>query len=331
MIKKKIIITGGSGYIGSSLANFLSDNCEVITLDKRKKNNFLNNKIKHFTCNIINKKKIKNLLIKIKPDVLVHLAGQSTIDLVEKEKNKYYRNNILATNILVEIVKELKISKFIFSSTAAIYDKSNHILKETNKIKSNNSYGLSKIKCEKIIVENLKFSQTKYCILRFFNVASSLKEKKIGEIHNPETHLIPILINSLHSKKNIHIYGNKYKTKDGTCLRDYIHIYDILSGIKKSINFLEKNKSDIFNLGSGRCYSVIDVVKNCEKIYKKKTYILFKKIRKYDSEILMCDISKANKLLKWRPLKSNLRKIINDEIWWFKYLIKKRIKRKYIY
>ena len=97
---------------------------------------------------------------------------------------------------------------------------------------------LSKIKCEKIIVENLKFSQTKYCILRFFNVASSLKEKKIGEIHNPETHLIPILINSLHYKKNIHIYGNKYKTKDGTCLRDYIHIYDILSGIKKSINFL---------------------------------------------------------------------------------------------
>ena len=88
MIKKKIIITGGSGYIGSSLANFLSDNCEVITLDKRKKNNFLNNKIKHFTCNIVNKKKIKNLLIKIKPDVLIHLAGQSTIDLVEKEKNK---------------------------------------------------------------------------------------------------------------------------------------------------------------------------------------------------------------------------------------------------
>ena len=330
-MKKKILITGGCGYIGSSLGNYFSDKYEVITLDKRKKNIFLNKKIKHYICNLLDKNKLKKILTKIKPDAVVHLAGQSTIDLVDKKKNEYYKNNVLATNILVKIIKKLEIPKFIFSSTAAIYDKSKDILKETSKIKSKNSYGLSKIKCEKILIKNFKLSKTSYCILRFFNVASSLREKKIGELHNPETHLIPILINALYYKKNIQIYGNNYDTKDGTCLRDYIHISDILTGIEKSIIFLDKNKSNIFNLGSGRCYSVLDVVKNCEKMIKKNANVLSKNLRKHDAAILMCDISKSDKILKWKPIKSNLKKIIQDEIWWFKYLKKKKIIRKYIY
>ena len=330
-MKKKILITGGCGYIGSSLGNYFSDKYEVITLDKRKKNIFLNKKIKHYICNLLDQNKLKNILAKVKPDAVVHLAGQSTIDLVDKKKNEYYKNNVLATNILVKIIKKLEIPKFIFSSTAAIYDKSKGILKETSKIKSKNSYGLSKIKCEKILIKNFKLSKTSYCILRFFNVASSLREKKIGELHNPETHLIPILINALYYKKNIQIYGNNYDTKDGTCLRDYIHISDILTGIEKSIIFLDKNKSNIFNLGSGRCYSVLDVVKNCEKMIKKNANVLSKNLRKHDAAILMCDISKSDKILKWKPIKSNLKKIIQDEIWWFKYLKKKKIIRKYIY
>jgi UDP-glucose 4-epimerase len=330
-MKKKILITGGCGYIGSSLGNYFSDKYEVITLDKRKKNIFLNKKIKHYICNLLDQNKLKKILAKIKPDAVVHLAGQSTIDLVDKKKNEYYKNNVLATNILVKIIKKLEIPKFIFSSTAAIYDKSKDILKETSKIKSKNSYGLSKIKCEKILIKNFKLSKTSYCILRFFNVASSLREKKIGELHNPETHLIPILINALYYKKDIQIYGNNYDTKDGTCLRDYIHISDILTGIEKSIIFLDKNKSNIFNLGSGRCYSVLDVVKNCEKMIKKNANVLSKNLRKHDAAILMCDISKSDKILKWKPIKSNLKKIIQDEIWWFKYLKKKKIIRKYIY
>jgi UDP-glucose 4-epimerase len=330
-MKKKILITGGCGYIGSCLGNYFSDKYEVITLDKRKKNIFLSKEIKHYICNLLDQNKLKNILAKVKPDAVVHLAGQSTIDLVDKKKNEYYKNNVLATNILVKIIKKLEIPKFIFSSTAAIYDKSKDILKETSKIKSKNSYGLSKIKCEKILIKNFKLSKTSYCILRFFNVASSLREKKIGELHNPETHLIPILINALYYKKDIQIYGNNYDTKDGTCLRDYIHISDILTGIEKSIIFLDKNKSNIFNLGSGRCYSVLDVVKNCEKIIKKNANVLSKNLRKHDAAILMCDISKSDKILKWKPIKSNLKKIIQDEIWWFKYLKKKKIIRKYIY
>jgi len=330
-MKKKILITGGCGYIGSSLGNYFSDKYEVITLDKRKKNIFLNKKIKHYICNLLDQNKLKKILAKVKPDAVVHLAGQSTIDLVDKKKNEYYKNNVLATKILVKIIKKLEIPKFIFSSTAAIYDKSKGILKETSKIKSKNSYGLSKIKCEKILIKNFKLSKTSYCILRFFNVASSLREKKIGELHNPETHLIPILINALYYKKNIQIYGNNYDTKDGTCLRDYIHISDILTGIEKSIIFLDKNKSNIFNLGSGKCYSVLDVIRNCEKMIKKNANILSKNLRKHDAAILMCDISKSDKILKWKPIKSNLKKIIQDEIWWFKYLKKKKIIRKYIY
>ena len=97
------------------------------------------------------------------------------------------------------------------------------------------------------------------------------------------------------------------------------------------IIFLDKNKSNIFNLGSGKCYSVLDVIRNCEKIIKKNANILSKNLRKHDAAILMCDISKSDKILKWKPIKSNLKKIIQDEIWWFKYLKKKKIIRKYIY
>ena len=135
------------------------------------------------------------------------------------------------------------------------------------------------------------------------------------------------------SKKKFYIYGDNYPTKDGTCNRDYIHILDILRGIEKSVYYLSKKntKSDIFNLGSGRFYSVLDVLKVSFKETKKKTEIVKKEKRKFDCSHLSCDIKKAKKELKWVPKFSNLKNIIKDEIWWFNYLNKKKLKRKIIY
>ena len=113
-------------------------------------------------------------------------------------------------------------------------------LKKNSKLNSNNIYGTSKIKCEKEIIDQLKNTNIRYCILRFFNVSGSIKKYKIGEFHSPETHLIPIIINSIINNKTIKIYGDNYKTSDGTCLRDYVHIKDIMSAIKKAIEFNEK-------------------------------------------------------------------------------------------
>ena len=330
--KTKIIITGGSGFIGSCLASFLSNTYQVTSIDKKRKSQFSGKSLNHIKVDLKNKAKLDKIINTIKPDHIIHLAGQSTIDMVEKEKKSYYEDNFLATKNLISAIEKFKVPNLIFASTAAVYKKKNTKIDENSKIYSTNSYGNSKIKCENIIKQiNPKF--TKYCILRFFNVSSSLIKKKIGEYHSPETHLIPVTINSIIKKKKIYIYGNNYRTEDGTCYRDYIHILDILQGIKKSINYLSKknNKSNIFNLGSGRSYSVMQIINYSLKKTKSNIKPLIKKKRKFDVGYLQCDISKAKKILNWEPKFSNLENIIRDEILWQQYLNKKKLSRKFIY
>lgn len=329
--KKKILITGGSGYIGSCLANFFSKKFKVYTLDKVNKNFFLNSNIKHIKCNLNFYNKTDKAINAIKPHAIIHLAAQSTIDKIDKLRKNYFRDNVSSTKVLLKVVKKHNIKKFIFASTAAVYKSSDRSLSENSQLKSNNSYGKNKLKCEKLIKKILNKSNCKYCILRFFNVSSSLRSFKIGEFHNPETHLIPIIINSIINSKKLNIYGNDYKTKDGTCIRDYIHIYDILRAIDKAIIYLNKKKSDIFNLGSGRSYTVLEIINKCSDILKKNAKINIRKRRKYDVSKLACKISKAKNKLGWYPKKSKLDDIIKDEIWWNKYLRKCKKYRNFIY
>jgi UDP-glucose 4-epimerase len=328
----KVLITGGSGYIGSCLAAYLSKAYSVTTIDKKKRSVFSDNKHAHFIVDLKNKEKLNKILDSIKPKFIVHLAGQSTIDMVDKEKKQYYNDNYVATKNLLDVIEKLRIPNLIFSSTAAVYKKKNNKIDEKSRIYSQNSYGISKINCENII-KKINPNNAKYCILRFFNVSSSFVKKKIGEFHNPETHLIPIVINSIFKKKNIRIYGDNYKTQDGTCHRDYIHILDIMTAIEKSIQYLskKKNKSNIFNLGSGKCYSVIDIINSAFQATQLKTKLQFEKNRKFDVSYLLCDINKAKKKLKWKPKFSNLQKIIKDEVWWYKYLNKNKKKRNFLY
>ena len=330
--KKKILITGGNGYIGSCLASELKRKFLISVVDKATCADFLPKDIKYHKIDLLKKSKLLKLLMNDKPDIIIHLAGQSTIDMVEKKKNNYYLDNFLATKNLVECIKKLKISNLIFSSTAAVYKEKKQKLNEKSNLFSKNAYGLSKIKCE-YEVKSLENSNSKYCILRFFNVTSSIVKYKIGEFHNPETHLIPLIIHSTLNNKSIKVYGNNYKTKDGTCLRDYIHILDIVSGIEKTIKYLLKKntKNQIFNLGSGVSYSVKEVIDCSFKMLKKNTEIKYLKKRKYDSSKLVCDIQKAKNILNWKPLYSNIKKIIKDEIWWFNYLKKNKKTRRFIY
>ncbi|WP_440938003.1 NAD-dependent epimerase/dehydratase family protein [Candidatus Pelagibacter sp.] len=330
--KKKILITGGNGYIGSCLAFELKKKFLISVVDKASPSEFLPKDIKYHKINLLRKNKLLKLLTTKKPDIIIHLAGQSTIDMVEKKKDNYYLDNFLATKNLIECIKKLKVSNLIFSSTAAVYKQKIQKLNEKSTLYSKNAYGLSKIKCESE-VKSLDNSKSKYCILRFFNVASSIVKSQIGEFHNPETHLIPLIIHSTLNKKSIRVYGKNYKTKDGTCLRDYIHILDIVRGIEKSIRYLLKknSKNEIFNLGSGVSYSVKEVIDCSFKILKKNTEVKYLQKRKHDSSKLVCDIQKAKNILDWEPLYSNIDKIIRDEIWWFNHLKKNNKTRKFIY
>ena len=325
---KKILITGASGYIGTCLFKYLiNKKFNVYGTDKKKF--FLKNYAKRFyKGNLNNKFFLSKVLLLLKPDLIIHLAGESTLDGIKKKKN-YILNNSNATKNLITCMQINKIKNLIFSSTAAVYKANPKNLTETSKISPNNIYGSTKLYCEDLIKKNS--DDINYIIFRFFNVCSAIPKLKVGELHNPETHLIPLATYKLRKKKNLKIYGNNYQTKDGTCIRDYIHISDLCLAFQKTINsfFNHKVLNSVFNLGSGRGYSVMDIIKKIStKIHllDAKKYLKISDRRLGDTPRLVCNYNKAVKFLKWRPKKSYLDNIINDEILWqknnkFRYFI----------
>ena len=319
----KILITGASGYIGSCLYFYLKNKFYVSGIDKNQ-----NRLVPIKKCNLLNYNKLNNFLKKEKPNLIVHLAAQSLVDeTINKEK--YYLNNVVATKNLVNSMKKNGLNNLIFSSTAALYKQKNKAIRENDKTLPKSTYAKTKYECEKII----KKSKINSIILRFFNVCSSLKIKNkiIGEFHNPETHLIPTIVYKNLLNQKIYIYGNNYNTKDGTCIRDYVHINDICSAIKKSIYYLKKNnqKFEIINIGSSTKKTNFEILNQIKKITKIENQFNVVKRRKGDADFLTCSIKKAKKKLDWNPLFSNINKIINDEIKWVKYLVKNKKFRRF--
>lgn len=319
--KVRILITGANGYIGNCLFNFLNKKFDVYGLDK--KSSFNKDIIK---CNLLDIKKLEKVLIKIQPKIVIHLAAQSLVDETINQK-KYYENNILATDILINLMKKNNINKILFSSTASVYKKNIKPLRENSKIKPSSYYAKTKLVCEKNIRKEKKLNSI---ILRFFNVCSALDHPILGELHNPETHLIPTVVYKFLKKQKIYIYGKNFDTLDGTCVRDYIHIKDICFAVEKSINYLlKKNKSLILNIGNSKGYSNYEIVNFFKKKIKNKTIIKFAKKRRGDVSSLVCNSDKARKILSWEPTNSNMKKIFQNEINWIKKLDKMGIKRKF--
>ena len=319
----KILITGASGYIGSCLYFYLKNKFYVSGIDK-----IQNRLVPIKKCNLLNYNKLNNFLKKEKPNLIIHLAAQSLVDeTINKEK--YYLNNVIATKNLVNSMKKNGLNNLIFSSTAALYKQKNKAISEIDQTQPKSTYAKTKYECEKII----KKSKINSIILRFFNVCSSLKIKNkiIGEFHNPETHLIPTIVYKNLLNQKIYIYGNNYNTKDGTCIRDYIHINDICNAIKKSIYYLKKNnqKFEIINIGSSTKKTNFEILNQIKKITKVENQFHVVKRRKGDADFLTCSIKKAKKTLNWKPLFSNIDKIINDEIKWVKYLLKNKKFRRF--
>jgi UDP-glucose 4-epimerase len=316
----KILITGSCGYIGSCLYKFLlKKKYTVYGIDKVKKNNIKN----IFKANLNDTNKLNRIIKKVNPKIIIHLAAQSTLDQI-KNKKKYILNNYIATKNLLKSMDKYGINKIIFSSTAAVYKNNNLNLKENSTLGPNNIYGSTKLKCEKIIRKN---KEIKFIIFRFFNVCSSIPSLKVGENHKPETHLIPSTIQKILKKKGgariIKIYGKNYKTNDGTCIRDYIHIEDLCGAYEKAIKLLIKNnlKNQTLNIGTGVGYTNLEIVnkiKSLIKFKKKINVIKFVKRRKGDVDRLVCSYNKARILLGWMPQKSNLKNIIRDELKWQK-------------
>jgi UDP-glucose 4-epimerase len=315
-----ILITGGAGYIGSHIVERLvKTKANIVILDNlvTGSKRLINKKAKFIKCDIKNKTKLAKIINDYKINSIIHLAAYLNIREAEKSKKNYYENNVKGTLNLVNACKNSNVRIIIFSSSCSIYGDCKGSVSEKKKPNPQGYYAYTKYKGEEIIKKFSKKYNYHYAILRYFNVAGASSSGKIGEINTSHGHLIKnIAIQSLKKKPSISIYGNNYKTKDGTCTRDYMHISDLTDIHIKTLKFIyAKSKSLTLNCGYGKGYSVLDIVKIFKNI-KKKLIINYLPKRNGDVGQVYANTEKFKKILKWKPKYNNINKIIKSAIKW---------------
>ena len=323
-----ILITGGAGYIGSHITELLikDKSNKVIILDNLITGHkiLINKKVKFIKGDIKDKKKLSKIIKEYKINSIIHLAAHLNVSEAEKNKNKYYKNNVIGTKNLIEACNKTNVKNIIFSSSCSVYGNIIGSVSERKKLNPQGYYAYTKYKGEELIKKFSSKYKYKYGILRYFNVAGASPSGKIGEIETSYGHLIKNLaIQSLKKKPVIAIYGNDYNTKDGTCVRDYIHVSDLADIHIKCLNYINKeSKSLILNCGYGKGYSVLDIINVFKKINKKlKTN--FTKKRSGDIAQVYADTKKFKKILKWKPKYNNIKQILKSAFSWEKKLNKR--------
>ena len=316
---ENILITGGAGYIGSHIVEQLVKKKNIIILDNliTGHKRLINKKAKFINGDIKDKRKLIKIIKDNNIDSIIHLAAFLNVRESEKNKKKYYKNNINGTLNLIHACKDSKVKNIIFSSSCSVYGNVKGPVNEKKRLNPQNYYAYTKLKSEEIIKKFSKKYRYRYGILRYFNVAGASPSGKIGEIETSHGHLIKnIAIQSLKLKPVISIYGNDYITKDGTCIRDYIHVSDLVDIHIKTLKYINtKSKSLVLNCGYGKGYSVLDII----KIFKetnKNLIVKYKSRRIGDVDKVYADVKKIKSILRWKPKYNNIRKIIKSSIKW---------------
>ena len=325
-----ILVSGGAGYIGSHLVHLMSDhNLDVLVVDDLSTGSLSNlpKKIKFININIIDEEKLFKSLENYKIDAVFHFAGSISVEESVQNPLKYFQNNIVTTISLLKLCIKKNIKNFIFSSTAAVYGekKLQKLVKENHSLNPINPYGKSKLIAESIIIDTCKKHGIKNAILRYFNVAGADPKGRTGQIKKPSTHLISVACETaIGLREKIEIFGSDYNTKDGTCIRDFIHVSDLVDIHLVAYKYLKvSNKSLILNCGYSKGYSVLEVVEATKRISKSNYKVNFVNRRKGDPSFLVADNSKLKSVLKWKPKYNKLDKIVLDTINWERKLQEK--------
>ena len=320
---RNILITGGAGYIGSHVTEILLKKYKkVFLLDNLSTGHrkLINKKAKFFKLDIHRKDKVRKIIKKNKIDSIIHLAANLIIGEGQRKPKKYYKNNVLGTKNLLEACKDTTVKNFIFSSTAAIYKEGQYKVTEKSIIKPKSIYGKTKIKAENLIRNFAKKNKINYGILRYFNIAGSSPSGRIGLVNKNSDHLFKnYSIEILKKKPKLKIYGTNYKTKDGSCIRDFIHVSDIAEIhylVLEKINKL--NISKILNCGYNKGTSVLQVAKEFKRQSSKKVNIIETKKRSNDLIKIIASNNNLKKFINWKPKFNNLGKIVKSCIVWEK-------------
>lgn len=328
-----ILVTGGAGYIGSHcVLALLEKGVEVVVFDNLSTGHKQivetlqqYGKLKFYQGDLNNPEEINRVFKENIIDAVIHFAAFSQVGESVINPKKYYYNNVCGTIGLLSAMLNNNVKKIVFSSTAATYGEPEYTpIDESHPQIPINPYGQSKLMIEKIMDDYDRAYNLKSVRLRYFNVAGADSKNRIGEWHEPETHLIPNILKSTFSGgKTFEMYGNDYNTKDGTCVRDYINIEDLVQAHLLALDYLNNGgATNFFNLGTNEGNTVKEVFAECERVTDKKIELRQMPRRNGDPATLVADNTKAKEILNWTPEKT-LKQSISSAYNWEKQLQKK--------
>ena len=319
-----ILVCGGAGYIGSHAVRQLIDKGEeVIIVDNLETGHrdAVHHKAKFYNVDIRNEEELDKVFLENKIDEVIHFAANSLVGESMTNPLKYFNNNVHGTEILLKTMIKHNVKKIVFSSTAATYGEPKNIpILESDETNPTNAYGETKLCMEKMMKWADKAHGVKYISLRYFNVAGAHISGEIGEDHNPETHLIPLILQvPLGKREFISIFGDDYDTHDGTCIRDYIHVTDLADAHILAVQKLrEGSDSNIYNLGSGNGFTVKEMIEAARKVTGHEIPAKVCERRAGDPAKLVASSIKAREELGWQPKFENVEAMISSAWNWHK-------------
>jgi UDP-glucose 4-epimerase len=317
-----VLVLGGAGYIGShAVYQLIDQKFDVIIIDNLQTGNrkAIHPDATFYEGDIRDIEFMRTVFEKESIDAVVHFAANSLVGESMEKPLEYFDNNVYGTQVLLEVMKEFGVKKIVFSSTAATYGEPDTIpITEEVKTNPTNAYGETKLAMEKMMKWCDQAYGIQYVSLRYFNVAGARETGEIGEDHRPETHLVPIILEvALGKRPHITVFGEDYDTPDGSCIRDYVHVEDLINAHLLALNYLNNGgKSDIFNLGSNQGFSVKEMIDAARKVTGKEIPEKTGERRAGDPSTLVASSEKASSVLGWKPTRTSVEKIIQDAWNW---------------